>query len=124
MSAFQTGSFDAVVDKGTSFTQYLSYYYNRKPGANIFWCAVSRNSGLSFGEFFKLYCRNSLIDLILMVKLSLQCGHNSRENAVKMLEEVERYTGTTASFHIYFSCCRVTFSFMICSYIEAVDDKL
>lgn len=39
MSAFQTGSFDAVVDKGT-------------------------------------------LD-------SLLCGHNSRENAVKMLEEVE-----------------------------------
>lgn len=125
MSAFQSGSFVAVIDKGTStfhrfssitpsLAIYLSFFKNSVEipthylfcnlcfgGSTIlanhvliFLVCFFRNFGLSSGEWFSslsLDCFQSNMIATIMVKHLLQCGHNSRENAAKMLEEVDRY---------------------------------
>lgn len=120
MSYFQTGSFEAVIDKGTLLTYLfdlitfcqgfilveffcgiwlflLAVFVN---GMLLFVCLSSlcfvwscRDSRLALGKLLYGYFNafSPQFESIWLEKnISAQCGDNSRQNAVKMLEEVWR----------------------------------
>ncbi|ONM03098.1 S-adenosyl-L-methionine-dependent methyltransferase superfamily protein [Zea mays] len=76
MSDFESGSFDAVIDKGTIIIAVLDSIMDAT--ANI--CKLMPNMSLVSNPFL----------LFAGTLDSLMCGQNSQENATKMLEEVNR----------------------------------
>ncbi|OVA13545.1 Methyltransferase domain [Macleaya cordata] len=102
MGGFESGYFDAVIDKGTALSQSLLYSgcfllvsiqkFQMFIGWRFLLVGVTVRglkkpiiSIANFSFLFFLWCSMSPGTLD-----SIMCGHNSQENAAKMLEEVGR----------------------------------